>query len=162
MKTILRGKPLDTRFRASFVEAGEDECWLWRGAIDCDGYGRLHQGSRVIMAHRFAWELRHGLSWPSGSIALHACDIRACVNPRHIRPGTIAENNADARAKRRHAFGERNGNARLTDEKALEIRRRRAAGEKARVLALEFGVSDSLVCAVAAGRKWAHLGQVSP
>jgi hypothetical protein len=145
------------RFCASREVRGDDECWPWIGHIDKEGYGYLHQGKSRFGAHRLAWEFAHG-SIPDGMVMLHAaCDNRRCVNPAHLRPGAIADNNEDMVAKRRHVFGERSSQAKLTDQKALEIRRRRLAGEAARHLAAEFGVSDSLVCRIAKGRRWSHL-----
>lgn len=164
MKTILRGKPLEVRFWASVERRGENECWLFRGHIDGDGYGRIFQaGGVMFLAHRLAWSLINGREWPRGAVALHSCDVRACCNPAHVRPGTIADNTADMVAKRRHVFGERSPRAKLTEERAREIIRRRLAGERATALAREFGVSDSLVCGIASGRKWAHLrSEVAP
>jgi len=63
-------------------------CWLWRGRIDKDGYG--HLGDRL--AHRLVYEALVG-PIPKGLVIDHLCRIRNCVNPDHLEPVTVAENN---------------------------------------------------------------------
>lgn len=54
----------------------------------------------------------------------------------------------------------RRGSGRLTDDQVREIRSRREAGELLRVLAGEFGLGESHVCAIAKGRSYAHVSDV--
>lgn len=53
--------------------------------------------------------------------------------------------------------GERNGNARLTASDVVEIRRRRAAGERLVDIGESFGISFATVWGVAARRSWKHV-----
>jgi len=53
--------------------------------------------------------------------------------------------------------GSRNGNARLTDEAVRDIRAQRAQGVTLPVLAAEYGVSQSLVSAIARRKIWRHV-----
>jgi hypothetical protein len=157
VKTLLRGKPLAVRFWAHVEMRGPDDCWVFKGPLDRNGYGRFQQGKTNHAAHRLAWILANGREFPPNTVGMHTCDNPPCVNPAHVRPATVAENNRDMFRKRRHAFGERKPNAKLTEADVKEIVRRRKAGEKARLIADDFNVSDSLVCAIAAGKKWPHL-----
>lgn len=58
-------------------------CWLWRGYVLPRGYGRFHVAGRLVYAHRFAYELEHGLV-PQGFELDHLCRSKACVNPEHL------------------------------------------------------------------------------
>jgi len=63
--------------------AAADDCWLWAGYKERNGYGRLFfQGVRVS-AHRFAYELTRG-KIPKGLTIDHLCRVRHCVNPHHM------------------------------------------------------------------------------
>lgn len=158
----LRKKPLAVRFWALVEKRGPNECWPWRGGIDHDGYGHISEGDRMARAHRVSLELAVG-ALPPGSVVMHSCDNRWCVNPNHLAAGTIADNNADMRAKGRQARGNGVKNAKLTAPEVIAIRARYAAGETALALAEEYGVSDRLVGLVAQGKKWTHVGgPISP
>jgi hypothetical protein len=68
--------------------AGEDGCWLWKGATRENGYGAVGLGSCV---HRIAYEWMVG-PIPSGMDIDHLCRVRNCVNPFHLEPVTRSEN----------------------------------------------------------------------
>ncbi len=137
-------------------------CWMWKGAkTRANGYGSFHvRGSgnvatgRVIgSAHRLSFTMFHG-PVPPGLQVCHHCDVRLCVNPRHLFAGTPKENVRDAASKGRMAAGERNGNARLSFESAALIRNLHAAGAGLRELAKRFGVCRETVRLVVTNRTY--------
>ena len=77
-----------------------DTCWLYRGALNRDGYGTLTWEGRIVSAHRTAWVLTHG-PLLNGEWVLHKCDVRACCNPAHLFLGDRAANMADMKQKGR-------------------------------------------------------------
>lgn len=68
-----------------------DGCWLWTGARNEFGYGRVSIRSRVYKAHRVAWYLARG-PVPDGIDVLHSCDNPPCCNPAHLHLGTHRQN----------------------------------------------------------------------
>lgn len=72
-------------------------CWRWVGQRDSDGYGVLTYKFKNKRAHRLMWELTQGD--PGKLVVMHICDNPCCVNPEHMKLGTVRENNED-RAKK--------------------------------------------------------------
>lgn len=95
--------PVAERFEDHFVE-DDAGCWVWFGALDRKGYGRIVDGhGRKWLAHRWAFAaLRHPV--PDSLTLDHLCRVRRCVNPWHLeavasgtntlRGDTIASRNA--------------------------------------------------------------------
>ena len=82
----------------AFLARTEPLCWsdciVWTGATTSDGYGQLRVNGRVARAHRWAWERENG-PIPDDMVIDHTCFERSCVNTRHLRLATRAQNNAN-------------------------------------------------------------------
>ena len=77
----------------SYVDKGEndEDCWLWNGARQPQGYGVCRHEGKTKRAHRRVYELLVG-DIPEGLQLDHLCRVRNCVNPKHLEPVTNAEN----------------------------------------------------------------------
>lgn len=95
------GRTPTERFWTKF-ERDEFGCWLWHAAADHLGYGRIGLAGKVVLAHRFAYELLVG-PIPAGLDLDHLCRVPACVNPAHLEPVTHREN--QRRGMARHFLG---------------------------------------------------------
>lgn len=76
----------EERFWAFVDVQSSTECWPWNGGTNRKGYGNFglnRQGRKSIAAHRYAYELAHGLI-PNGKQVHHVCENKACQNPAHL------------------------------------------------------------------------------
>lgn len=129
------------------------DCWEWQGHVMQNGYGQVGHQRRVLYTHKAAWLLAKG-EIPEGSYVLHRCDNRRCCNPEHLFLGTHADNMDDMVRKGRHAYGPRNGHAKLAVEQVREIKASKEAG---RVLAKRLGVSEATISMIRSGKNWSHI-----
>lgn len=67
---------------------GEYGCWVWRGAVNGDGYA---SSGGPMPAHRMAYTWMVG-PIPGDMELDHLCRNRRCVNPHHLEPVTKTEN----------------------------------------------------------------------
>lgn len=106
----------------SRVQVDDSGCWLWTGPLYRTGrgdYGAMCFQGRSHGAHRVAWMLFRG-PIPDGLEIDHLCEVKLCVNPRHLEPvthvenvtrasrGASAVNRAKTHCKRGHPFDEAN------------------------------------------------------
>ncbi len=151
------------------VQCSESGCWEWTGTkikigkSGRGGYGTIGLGAASLgkgYVHRVSYELHIG-KIPAGMFVLHRCDNRLCVNPDHLFLGTAKDNALDAVAKRRMAYGDRSGSAKLTQPNVDDIRNRIASGESQSSIAARFGVSQSQISNINRGRSWSLAGSPS-
>lgn len=139
------------RFEAMFTRGGPTDCWLWNGTQINSGYGHFWvEGSKKMTAHRFSFMQANGYL---PQVVRHTCDVKLCVNPRHLLPGDHRDNSQDM--ARRHRMG--GGNVKLTAEQVADIRKRFVSGDHGRggnrrALAVEFGVNAKHIWRIATGR----------
>lgn len=149
-------RPLSDRLWAKVEKT--DGCWLWTGAVAQFGHGKIIDwpSGKYKSTHRVSWELAHG-PVPMGMQVCHRCDVPRCVRPDHLFLGTQADNLADMRSKGRAPVGDRNGQARLSDDDVRLIHAAVKAGERTRDIAVRFGIGKGHVLQVARATRWRHL-----
>lgn len=90
-----------------------ETCWLWRGADNGKGYGRISTDKGAMYVHRLVYVWAFG-EIPAGLLVMHWCDVRACVRPDHLSLGTAQDNTDDMISKGRQS----NWRERLTECKS--------------------------------------------
>lgn len=144
------------KFWAKTDKRLDDECWLFLGAKDKDGYGQFWDGDiqKMTRAHQFSAKIHLGEK-PKDACVCHSCDTPLCVNPKHLFFGTALDNQNDKVAKNRHAKGEQQGHSKLTKLQISKIRSR--TNENYRILCDEFKIVPSTVYRIWREQSWKHI-----
>lgn len=131
-----------------------EEHWLWRGAINSNGYGGLGQTA----IHVAAFEHFHRALEPNEHVR-HKCDIRNCFNPNCLESGSREDNMRDMILRKR-------GNTvRLSPDdvryiRANYIRRGPKGGRSNRKeLADRFNLSPSYIKHIISGKVWGWINE---
>lgn len=148
--------PTSERFWRQVDRTLENGCWPWLGYLDKDGYGRFTLNRKKYQTHRFAYFLATGQE-PNGSHIRHSCDNPSCVNPAHLSAGSHVDNMHDRNARGRHAFGERNGRAKLTPDDVRSVLEWRNLKASFRSIGQRLGVNERVIRDIATGVSWNHV-----
>lgn len=146
----------------SMISIQTDDCILWTYALQGLGYGVIVVNRQRYGTHRLALVLS-GQPEPEGRWdAAHSCDVKACVNPRHLSWQSRSQNLLEA-----YERGLSNAhNKRLTDDDVREIRRLYyfvpgkdgvAQSGNSAELAERFGVSQGTISGIFKRRKRADV-----
>lgn len=156
MSWAFRQLPFWDRVAAQVERDGS--CTVFTGSRDDCGYGRIHQGKKLIRLHRAVWERDNG-KVPSGKVVMHLCDNRACINPSHLVLGTQVQNIADMDLKRRRRSlrGTEQTQAKLSEKDIPVIKNRLGAGDTCAAIARDYSVSEGLIRHIKKGRIWRHV-----
>jgi hypothetical protein len=158
MKPGPKARPIEERFWENVEKT--DMCWLWIGAKAKNGYGVLQNRikGKLETAHRISWQLHFG-PIPANLFVCHHCDVRHCVNPKHLFLGTARHNIKDASLKgrlngRNVGRGERQGSHKLTEDNVRLIRDMKGSY---RAIARQFDISHQAVSYIKRRQWWKHL-----
>lgn len=147
-----------SRFWRMVEQRGDDECWLWTGDTNPDGYGVFYYKGKMRPAHEMALSFTTGEIRPEGYDTCHSCDNPPCCNPACLRFGTRQDNVDDMIARGRNRRGDDHPHAKLTAETVRVIRHRKANGAMGKDLAADYGVSEAYISAIVNGIAWPDAG----
>lgn len=119
-----------------------DNCIEWIGGINKDGYGNC-------APHRVAYETWNGVIPSDKPQILHKCHNRKCVNPKHLRCGTVHDNMADKNLTKSKPTT-------LTEKEAVMIKyhHKDLSGPKVAEL---YNVTNQTVYNIRNGKYWSHI-----
>lgn len=154
---MMINKSLWDRFHDKTMPEPNTGCWIWTGAVKELGYGVIGLGTRkqgTAKAHRVSYMLYKG-EIPNGLSILHSCDNPWCVNPDHLRAGTLSDNMKDCVARKRNFIPNNKGEnakwAKLNKEAVLHIRQKLMTGIQYAKL---YNVSKSSIYQIWNGSNW--------
>ena len=129
-----------------------DECIFWHRQAK----STILYNGKYYPVSRLACILAHGEPPQPKLDAAHSCGNGhlGCINKRHLRWATRAENSADSVAHGTMIWGDRTYNARINNQTAIAIRERLKQGERNCVVADDFGVSRAVVHRIKANKSW--------
>ena len=135
-------------------------CFEWNAAKNPAQYGCFNLGNNhVKTSNRCAWEFWNNRSMPFPLHAAHYCNNPPCCNPNHIYAATSQRNVDDCVKANRHAIGERNGHAKLTDSDIPHIFMLYRNGMSQPQIAKSLGISKSNIGRILKQEQWIHLLQ---
>lgn len=133
-----------------------DDCVNWPKLKDKDGYGQ----TRWMIKGSVKWYRMHRLSLIISTgcdhehlCALHSCHNPSCVNPKHLRWGTLTENNQDREQAKRGR------KSKLSEAQVLQLIS--VSGKEFKQLAKSFGISFGQAYVLCKKYKEATLRSVS-
>lgn len=129
-------------------------CWLWTGATNEKGYGKLYLHGKMVRAHRVSYQEYNG-PIPEGMLVLHKCDTPSCINPLHLKVGTLSENAKDAIkagvTNVPHPQGSKHPKSKFTPEQVANIRKDPRSNPQ---IAKDYGVVQSTIWEIKTHRSY--------
>lgn len=122
----------------------ENDCWLWTGSVNDDGYGNIWIGKSCKKTHRVSYILFKG-DIPDKMCVCHKCDKRSCINPEHLWIGTHKDNMNDMVNKGRTLYAEQRKNNKIPRALYLEIVNKYLSGQRQTQLAKEYNCHSTTI-----------------
>ena len=138
----------------------DNDCWICIShTYDKDGYPKVARDKKCYRMSRYIYENEFG-SIPNDQVVMHICDNPNCINPNHFKLGTNHENIQDRQNKNRGAYGEKNGEAILTEENVHKICKLLEENKIKHIeIAKMFEVHKSTISLITRRIKWKHISQ---
>lgn len=144
----------------SSVYIQQDNCWIYTGYNDSNGYGQFQIDGIKYRAHVASYLVYKGLI-PQGMYVCHTCDKRDCINPEHLFLGTHEDNIRDMWQKGRGVLqdtkGINNGQAKLTEDEVREIKGELNSGYSLADVARFHSVDISCIWKIRHNKTWRHI-----
>lgn len=135
-----------------------DDCLKWPFSPGPNGYGQVLYQGKNQPANRAMCDLAHGHPPTPEHEAAHSCGNGhlGCVNPKHLRWATTAENHADMIEHGTAIRGEKAYNAKLTAKAVKEIRALAGKLSQSKIGAL-YGIQQTHAGRIIRGERWGHV-----
>ena len=135
-------------------------CWLWTGATDSSGYGKVRYNGHQISPHRVIYQGIYNVVLSQDQYVLHKCDTPLCCNWNHLFLGNHAMNMLDRDMKGRAVKGTAQKHHRLCESQVLQIRRLYHSSRGSYTildLAATFCIGKSIIQRIVRWQDWKHV-----
>lgn len=119
-----------------WYRVADNGCWEWDRPTQRQNYGYVWVRQKYWLAHRLMYFIVNG-ELPDA--VRHTCDNPPCVNPEHLLPGTVGDNNRD-----RHERG-RSWVKHDDDTVRAIFKDRRELGLSQEALGKKYGYSQTMI-----------------
>lgn len=143
---------------ASHSTYSGDDCLRWPYAYNPNGYAESVVDGQKTSANRAMCILAHGPAPSDRHEAAHTCGNggKGCLNPRHLRWKTAAENQSDRVTDGTSNRGVRAPANKLSEDQVRAIRLLEGAESRA-VVATRYGITAQAVSLIWSRTNWAWL-----
>ena len=151
------GQVRSLRFRNGTIDKPRGTPLLLKLNMSTNGYHCLRLGACPVRVHVLVAEAFHGPRPTPRHQVAHADGMRTNNHVTNLRWATVAENIEDAKRHGTFSTGATKANSKLTDATVRLARQMRASGVLRTEIAMQFGVSPSLITRVIQRQAWAHV-----
>ena len=120
---------------------------IWQGALNPFGHGQIKINSTPQAAHRAAYYAFHKQPFPpenSNIKILHKCEMKSCVDPEHLEPGSSSDQ------------GQKVKQSKINATIAKQIKDTKGQGTQTE-RAERFHVSRSIILGIDSGKTWKNV-----
>lgn len=136
--------------------ADAEKCVLWTLGKDKDGYGKIKVAGTHLRAHRLSLALKTKY-YDKDMIAIHGeCNNPSCINPNHLRWGTLVDNAQDKFRDGTAQLGEQRVNSKWTIEQVMMVKQLIKQKMSKYEISAITGVTVASVDNIRLGRSWRH------
>lgn len=142
---------------SAFSYEGND-CLIWPYCKVHNGYGCINISGRKYIVSRLVCAEVNGPPPTPGHEAAHSCGNGhlGCVNPRHLRWASRAENMQEMVDQGRSCRGERHARSKLSKADVISIKAMLGKVSQSEI-AEKFGVNQSTIGRISTGEIWSWL-----
>ena len=137
------------RVMTKIEKDGDTGCWLWKGQLFHDGYGKTWYNGKGERLHRVMYAIANGLEMSDLDCVRHVVcgklGNKHCCNPDHLENGSHEDNMRDM-VKDGHAVGGRPKGAKSrTWEEKVEITVDRLQGATIKELSKRYNITKRVI-----------------
>lgn len=131
------------------------DCIEYWGGVSKSGRPTMGINGKTINLSRLVYRIFNGSLIP-GMFVCHTCDNPKCINPKHLKLGTVQDNSNDMVERGRSLIGRKHWNNKLTEKQVLEIRN--FSGDYTDTsIAKQYNVCRETVRRIRKRINWSHL-----